>query len=242
VTIYPFEDKEKWELRHRCRRAIDSAGYTLVDPPARIEIPQKYNLHGALTGDLQARDSDDRLILFYLRTPNQKTIPGWLQNLARAALEIEGVDLYVVVDQVSPALRRSCKASGAGLLELGESMDFSLVLAPDRERISASADEVAEKVRILRRKLEERIKATEIGLEQDLATIHQLIRGMDKKKQNEYQAYVKEEWNRLQEWKDDISTRLDTAQASPENSNLTAIESDIERGFQSNEESPLSGN
>ena len=113
-----FEDPRKTDLRERVTIAVEASGFQLLDEPALIAAPESAGLKGGILGDVQGLDADGVRHAFYVRLAWDKPVPEWIANLASLSHSLGDVQVHVVVEQISTNLERSCRACGAGLLQL----------------------------------------------------------------------------------------------------------------------------
>ena len=139
-----FQEPAKTEMVSRCKIAIDLAGYDLVDPPVKVQLPDTSELQGVLKGDLQSLDGEMVRYCYYVRANEMPILPTWLANLAEVCHDISDTKFYIVVPETNPGFERSCKAAGAGLLLLSDDNEFQHVLNFDTTLPDAKEEGFAE--------------------------------------------------------------------------------------------------
>jgi hypothetical protein len=234
VTVAPFEEPAKIEMRAGVEVAIDQAGFELVDPPDAIAVPEelavKLALQGRPKGDLQSADGEGTRTCYYLRPRAEDALPEWLAKLATAAHSIPGVKLYVVVLEASPTFEKSCKIAGAGLLVLTEDREFSIILDFDSNLPEALDAELKEAITATRRDLETKRDLKLKELQGRFEKVGELTQGMASDVADPYITGVERLYKIWVEWSDGLSAQLDLVLADRDLSALGRIKEQIERG------------
>jgi hypothetical protein len=232
----PFEDPRKTEMRERFQIALDGAGHKILDEPVPVSLPSGSELRGAIVGDVQSLDGDQVRYAFFLRPESGKPLPQWLANIARAALQTHEVCVYIVVTEVSAIMERTCRACGAGLLQLTvENTVERIIEFGDIDPVRRRA-EFAQKAKELRRRLETKLNLNIKSFESNFARVSELTQGMPAEKRDQYIRDVEEADRRWRDWGENISARLDEVQASQDEDELRAIERRISEGALSDSE------
>jgi hypothetical protein len=187
-------------------------------------------LTGAITGDLQSLDGEQVRHAYYLRPDGTKPIPQWLANIARAALELDDLEVFVVVTEVSSVLEKSCRACGMGLLRLTEEATFELVLKPGEMDAEVVAAAVMEKIRDLRRRMENKLKLKKGALDSNYARVDELTMGMDPNVRDQYIEKFEQAVGRWEHWGARISEMLDEAASTGSEGLIEAAGQLIEEG------------
>jgi hypothetical protein len=224
----PFEEPRKIEMREQSTIAIDAAGYEQVASPVAYNLST--DLTGAIKGDLQSLDGEQIRQAYYLRPDGTKPIPQWLANIARAALELDEIKVFVVVTEVSSVLEKSCRACGMGLLLLTEERTFELVLQPGEMDAEVVAAAVVEKVRNLRRRMENKLNLKKGALESNYARVDELTTGMDPNVRDQYIEKFEQAGGRWDNWGARISEMLDEAVSTGSEGLIEAAAQLIEQG------------
>ena len=150
-----LEDPRKTDMRERCVMAIDAAGYELVSEPASLRLEDE--LEWAVKGDLQSLDGEEVRHAYYLRPDSAKPAPQWLVTIAAAVRDRTDLEVFIVVNQVSSTLEKSCRASGVGLLRLTDDNTFELIVDPASFDPAAVQAELKERIRDARRRMETKL-------------------------------------------------------------------------------------
>jgi hypothetical protein len=231
MAPHPFEDPRKTELRERVSAAIDAAGYELIEPRP-IKLPPELQLKGAIIGDIQSIDGDQVVHAFYVRTEWNRAVPQWLANLSLAAHKMRGVKVYIVVEQVSSTIERTCRASGTGLLRIGGTHPYALeqIVNPDEYSAETQTEIHREEVRKLRRLLEGKLTMNLRAVGDNYAKVQELTQGMTPDRRDFYISTVEDTDKRWREWGVRISERLDELSGTPDEEELRATAREIERG------------
>ena len=224
----PFEEPRKTEMRDKSMIAIDAAGYEQV--AALVAYKLSADLTGAIKGDLQSLDGEQIRQAYYLRPDGTKPLPQWLANIARAALELDDLKVFVVVTEVSSVLEKSCRACGMGLLRLTEEATFELVLKPGEMDAEVVAAVVMERIRESRRRMENKLNLKKRTLESNYARVDELTTGMDPKVRDQYIEKFEQAAGRWDNWGARISEMLDEAASTGSEGLIEAAEQLIEEG------------
>lgn len=228
MAVSPFEDPRKTSMRERLLVALDAAGYTLVDEPESIDLPAGSDLQGAIIGDVQCVDGTGCKYACYLRPEASKPLPQWLANLAMATAELDGVQLYVVVEEVTEMIEKTTRASGAGLLRLTDADTLEEIVIPAELNEQKLRAELQERAKDLRRRMETKLQLKMKVLEDSYAGVSELTANMTDAKRDSYISAIEKSITQCQGWGDEISTDLDEAAATGTAADLDAIEATIE--------------
>jgi hypothetical protein len=195
-------------------------------------VPEASRLKGGIIGDVQAMDSDGTRHAFYVMTVGDKAVPQWIANLAVAAHSMHGIRVHIVVEQSSAILERSCRAAGAGLLELVTEGDYQLRTIVDGKEYSpeARSADVATKVKALRRRIETKMDANVKALTDKYGKVGEYTRGMPQPRQEEYAEAIEGEIRRWREWGERLTALLDEATATLDENILLTVTKEIEQG------------
>jgi len=159
-----------------------------------------------------------------------KVAPKWLANLGEMSRHMNGIAVFLVVEESNQLLIDSCRASGVGMLRLNELDVLELVLEPlERQAVDASKKFQAalnDTRRALETKLDRQLNivATQFG---DLA---ELTQGMSDAKQSRYARDLERRERIWREWSDQLSAMLDEAAMTHKVADLQAIEELINEG------------
>jgi hypothetical protein len=229
LTTTTFEDPRKTDLRERVAIALDAAGYEVVVEPEPIQMPGE-ELQGAIVGDIQSVDADGARTVYCLRVSSARPIPQWLANWSRATLEIDGVSLYVVVDEEPSAeLDRSCRAAGAGLLIL-RSDGLEAVIKAGEIPAELRDRQCAERVTDLRRKMETRLRLQLDAIQSNYTSAQELTATFPDDVQDDYMSDIESHADRWRRWAEDISQALDSVASTCDEEEFELIEEMLERG------------
>lgn len=226
----PFEDPVKTELRGRCKIAIDMAGHELVDEPEPLLLPESAGVKGRIRGDLQSLDGEQTRHVYYLRTNPEQPLPTWLAAFARVARDLEDCRFFIVTDQSSPILEKSCRASGAGLLVLTVDNTFELAVGLDEYEPDKKRELVADKARDLRRQLDDKFGLNHKNLTDNHSKATQLTAGLSQEDRDKYISGIEEALSVWARWNEAVSAKLDEAVALADEALLAAAEKLIRAG------------
>lgn len=219
-------------MRERVKIALEASGLLPLDEPERIMPLESARLKGGIIGDVQALDSEGVVHAFYLRMTGDKAVPQWIANLATAAHSMEKVRVHIVVEQSSAILERSCRAAGAGLLELVTEGDYQLRKIVDGNAYSpeARAAEFALKVKALRRRLETKMDSQVKILTDKYGKLSEDTQGMSQARQERYVESVEGDIQRWRDWGERLSLLLDEATATLDENVLATVTRELEQG------------
>jgi hypothetical protein len=224
-----FEDPRKTDLRERFLVALDAAGYEVSDDAEPIAIPGGRGLQGRIVGDVQAISGEGVRTIFCLRPSSTRPAPTWLANWARATLEMENVELYVVVDETPSAdLERSCEASGAGLLILRVE-GIEIVIKAGDVPLEIRDEACRKRVTDLRRRLDNKLRLHLDAIEADFTEAQELTAAFPDELQDDYMKGIELHGIKWRQWSEDISQALDSVLASCDEEELQLIEEMLER-------------
>jgi hypothetical protein len=223
--ITTFEDPRKADLRERVALAVEAAGLEIVAVEL-IAIPPDAGLQGGILGDVRAVDGEGVRHAFYVRTASDRPVPQWIASYAHASHSLEKVEVHIVVEQSSAVLERSCRACGAGLLQVVSDGDYRLLKLidpaeydPQKRRADLEA-----RAKTARRRLVTKLDVNLGPLKDKLGRLPDLTKGMSPDKQGEYEEHIDNTISRLYEWSDEASRLLDGALASSDENALASAE------------------
>jgi hypothetical protein len=226
----PYEEPRKTELRTHALAAIESAGYEPLPEPVAIPLPGS-DLQGGILGDIQALDGDGRTHAYYVRPEGDKPVPQWLANYAIASHDLPDVRVFVVVEESSAELERSCRGCGAGLLRVDvETHSIEVLVGPDefdRSRLDAAFKEA---VKTVRRRMETRLQLNQDKISDDFAAVDKITADMDPDERDAYIGKIEQRAMEWRDWSDSISERLDAVYMANDPDELALIERDVGRG------------
>ena len=228
--ITPFEEPAKTEMVSGCRIAIDLAGHDLVDPPAKIQLPETSELRGVLKGDLQSMDSEGVRYCYYVRPNEVSNLPTWLANLAEVCHEILDTKFYVVVLDTNPSFERSCKAAGAGLLLLSDDNEFQHVLDFDTTLPEAADERFAEEIKKLRAYFFSKLSLHQGELQSRFESIGELTAGMSDERASNYREGVERLHSQWTRWGEEIAKELDRVLSEKDVAGLLKLREAIDSG------------
>ncbi|SMY02524.1 hypothetical protein [Brevibacterium aurantiacum] len=223
-----FEDPAKTDLRAACEVAIDKAGYQIVS--RRVKIPLPPGLSGNLRGDLQSLDGQDNRTFYFVRPSPGDILPKWLANYARASHDLRVGGMYVVVDSYSSSFKKSCAASGAGLLLLSDDNEFDMVLTWDEQDPSKVEAELARQLSELRRAMERKLKLQTEVIEHRHRNVTSLVSDMKSESANSYLKRIEVEYKNVEDWGLEISVKLDSVTNANAAKSIPEIENLIDCG------------
>jgi len=222
----------KLEMRERVEVAIDQAGHELVGAPIAIELPAEAALQGRVKGDLQSLDGEGDRVCYYLRPNSGETLPKWLSNLTAAAHSIHGIQVYVVVEEASPAFEKACRVAGAGLLILDEDNEFDRVIDYRSNLPEALEQEFSETLDRVRRETERKSDQAIAELNDRRSRIGELTSGMDEETKDKYADEVDRLIRIWSEWAFQCSKELDGIASTRSVEELNRIARLVEGGPQ----------
>jgi hypothetical protein len=225
-----YEDPRKTELHEKCWIALDAAGYDVEPEPLPIEIPANTGLQGRIVPDLTSADGTGRITVYCLRLSSIKPLPQWLGNWSRATKAMQGVDLYVVIeDAPSQELMRSCQASGAGLLILRlEGIDRALEAGVIPEDIARA--ECRKRVADLRRRFENKLHLQLEAIDANFNQARSITAPFPDDLEAEYIGGIEGSGIEWRQWGDELSQRLDALAASCDEAEFGEIEALLAKG------------
>ncbi|CAN5517116.1 hypothetical protein BH20CHL6_BH20CHL6_07960 [soil metagenome] len=228
-----FEDPRKSDLRARTTLALRSSGHDVMEEPRAIPLPEGHGLRGAILGDVQALDPASVRCAYYLRPEWDRALPQWVANLALAAQEMDGVRVCIVVDNVSAIMERTARAAGASLLRLTGDDLFQLETIVDAAEYETDRrlQRHRDKVRKLRRALEEKLDAHVTEARESYPKFKELTKDMPPARREQYVAAVDDLVTKAREWGERLSGRLDEVAASGDDNDLQAIRQAIDEGL-----------
>jgi hypothetical protein len=229
-VTHQFEDPRKSVMRESCLIAIDAAGYELIDEPVPIAPPAGMGLNGNIIGDVQSRDGSGRVAAYYLRPVGDKPLPKWLVNFSRAAQELGSVDVFAVVTETSAIIEQTSRAGGAGLLRITEDNTFDLIVDPAEFGAGAQATALKDRLTTCRRDLDSKLALNLEHIQNNFDRVQQGTIGMSGEKRDEYIQSVEDSDAALRSWAENLSSRLDTIEATQDEDELRSVERWISEG------------
>jgi hypothetical protein len=187
-------------------------------------------LRGAIKGDLQSLDGAEHRYCYYLRPDGKRAIPQWLANFSAAARDLDDLDVFVVVTEVSATLERSCRAAGVGLLRLTDEDTFEMVVSPSEAAALAAVAQVTETAKDARRRMENKLELNLNAISDNFSKVNEITAGMTSQRRDHYIEAVEQASARWTEWGERISTMIDEAAATGDQDLLNAAIRLIEEG------------
>ena len=230
MGIAVIEDDVKRALRSRCVQAIDRAAYQLIDPPGEFTPSPHIGIRGFVRGDLHAQTTTGMNLLYFLFPDSERTVPGWLQNYARAVMDMEVVEIHVVVPIKTNMMTQSCKSLGIGMLEIDDDNTFRLVVAPSVDQIAKAQDQFLESIRDLRTKLRIKIEMDKAVITNDVVVTRNLVASMDLNSQNEFLGFAIPQVEEITKWGDELSAAIDRAQEATDTGAIRGLTRAIASG------------
>jgi hypothetical protein len=225
-----FEEPMKAEMRGACEVALDQAGYEVVATPVRFILPAAMGLKGALVGDLQSLDGAGNRIFYHLRPGAIEVLPQWLANLARASHVLREGEFYVVVQETSPSLEKSCRAAGAGLLRLSDTGEMEMLIPYESVKPVDLTQQLAARTSKLRRLLDGKMKLVRDHISSRYQQVSAIVATLDEPVADAYVTRVEADYRLLDDWGDMISRELDALNAESPDSDISAVEELIAEG------------
>jgi hypothetical protein len=225
-----FEDPRKAALRERCVDAVDAAGYTVDADRVSIPYPNDSQLRGSITPDVSSTEKGGKRNLYFVRVDGSKTLPGWLTNIVGASFLMDGVEVYVVAEEIGEQLRKTCEAVGCGLIKLVGTNELDLeseYRPPDQD---AEAKSFEKEVKAVRRRLQTKLDANLQALGDQFAERRKVTQGMSEKKRAKYLDDIELFMVRWREWGEELSAELDALAGRVDRDALEQIRERVESG------------
>jgi hypothetical protein len=225
-----FEDPRKTELRKRCFDAVDAAGYTVDAERISVPYPDDSPLNGAITPDVSSTEADGVRNLFFVRVDGAKALPGWLTNIVNASFAMDGIEVYVVAEQIGDQLRKTCEAVGCGLLRLEGSNGLELESEYREPDANAAQKAFEKKVKGVRRQLQTKLDANLRALGDQFAERRKVTQGMSETKRKKYLEDIEMVMVRWREWGEELSAELDALAGKVDEEALVRIKERVQLG------------
>lgn len=219
-----FEEPLKAEMRGACEVALDQAGYEVVAKPVSFVLPASMGLKGALVGDIQSLDAAGNRTFYHLRPGAIDVLPQWLANLARASHLLREGEFYVVVQQSTPNLERSCRAAGAGLLHLTDTGEMDVLISYESVTPVDVGKATADRISKLRRQLDGKMKLVRDDISSRYQQVRSIVSTLDEPVADAYVTRVETDYRVLDDWGDTLSRELDSLNVESSEADFTAVE------------------